>query len=100
MTTATTKKPARKPAAHAPKKPKAHPVAHAAHKENPAAEAKHIEKPAVQQEAPAPEAHTHKVAHGKNFYAVGRRKTAVAQVIITAGNGAIKIGRASCRERV
>jgi small subunit ribosomal protein S9 len=34
-----------------------------------------------------------KIPHGKHFYAVGRRKTSVAQVLLTAGNGEMKINQ-------
>ena len=34
-----------------------------------------------------------KVPHGKSFYAVGRRKTSVAQVLMTAGTGAITVNK-------
>ncbi|MEJ0021009.1 MAG: 30S ribosomal protein S9 [Candidatus Doudnabacteria bacterium] len=33
------------------------------------------------------------MAHGKSFYAVGRRKTAVAQALLSAGNGTITINQ-------
>lgn len=32
-----------------------------------------------------------KVAHGKNYYAVGRRKTAVAQILLSLGDGVITL---------
>jgi small subunit ribosomal protein S9 len=34
-----------------------------------------------------------KVAHGKNFYGVGRRKTAVAQILVSVGNGTITLNQ-------
>lgn len=34
-----------------------------------------------------------KIPHGKSYYAVGRRKTAVAQILMTAGNGTITINK-------
>ena len=34
------------------------------------------------------------------FYGTGRRKNSVARVRVYTGTGKIKIGRASCRERV
>ena len=75
--TATRKPTARKPRAH--KEPVAHKPA--------VAEVKH--------EAPAVEAKTAlvKIPHGKNFYAVGRRKTAVTQVLVSEGNGTITVNK-------
>lgn len=75
----TAKKPAKKPAAHA-KKPRVH--KEVVHK--PAAE----HKPEEEVKPVAP-----KVPHGKHYYALGRRKTAVAQAIIQAGNGTIAINQ-------
>ncbi len=84
----TRKKPAAKP--HAVKKPKAAAKPHVAkpveHK-HPVAE---VETPKAET-ATAP-AHI-KVPHGKSFYAVGRRKTAVTQVLVTAGTGTITINK-------
>jgi small subunit ribosomal protein S9 len=88
--TATTpaKKPARKPAAakpHAVRKPRA------VKEHAPAVE----HKPAVEHVAaaePTPVAVV-KVPHGKHFYAVGRRKTAVAQATLTAGDGTITVNQ-------
>jgi small subunit ribosomal protein S9 len=34
-----------------------------------------------------------KIPHGKSFYALGRRKTAVAQALLTQGDGEIKINQ-------
>ena len=34
-----------------------------------------------------------KVSHGKNYYAVGRRKTAVAQILLSSGNGTITLNQ-------
>src|SRR3989344_3874715 len=34
-----------------------------------------------------------KIAHGKTFYAVGRRKTAVSQAVLSAGNGTITLNK-------
>jgi small subunit ribosomal protein S9 len=101
MSEKTSEKAEKKPAA---KKPAAHKPATAAKKKVPAVpRAKKAEKPAA--EAVAPEV---KVEHAKleeqvvnpiiakdignqNFYAVGKRKTAVAQVIISSGNGKITV---------
>ncbi len=77
---AVTKKPARKPAA----KP------HVARKPRTVAHPKPVEAPvAMEQSKPAPA----KVPHGKSYYALGRRKTAVAQALLTPGNGEIKINQ-------
>src|SRR4051812_7268355 len=77
---AVAKEHAAKPAAHAPK----HEVKHG---EKPAVTA-HVEKvPAATEEVVS----AVKVPHGKHFYAVGRRKTAVAQAVISAGTGAVTI---------
>jgi small subunit ribosomal protein S9 len=73
------------PVVHKPRKPrvaKEHAVKHAEPKAAAVAEEIIISKPAVS-----------KVAHGKNYYAVGRRKTSVAQVLMTSGNGTITINR-------
>lgn len=100
MSEKTSDKPEKKPAA---KKPAAHKPAAAPKKKAPAVpKAKKADKPA---EAAAPEA---KIEHAKleeqvvnpviakdignqNFYAVGKRKTAVAQVIISSGTGKITV---------
>jgi small subunit ribosomal protein S9 len=55
-------------------------------------EVKHHEVKHTEPEA-APVAAAHKVPHGKNFYAVGRRKTSVAQVLVSVGNGTITINK-------
>lgn len=75
---------AKKPAAKKPAAPKAHPPAGG---EKPA----HVAKPAAPAEAPVK--HSAKVSHGKNFYAVGRRKTAVAQILLSGGEGVIEINK-------
>ncbi len=92
--TATTKKhtsekkpSAKKPAA--PRKPKAAAKPHAPKVEEVTApEIVHSEAPAEVAEVTLV-----KIPHGKSFYAVGRRKTAVAQVLVTAGDGAITINK-------
>jgi len=64
------------------------------HTEKPEA-AKEVE-PAVIESAPAEEAAkpvVSKVPHGKSFHAVGRRKTAVSQVLMTQGTGQITINQ-------
>ncbi len=73
----------------APKKPKvvAKPHAHEKVEHAPA----EVEKVAETVAATTP-VHP-KIAHGKNFYAVGRRKTSVAQVLLTAGTGEIMINK-------
>lgn len=87
----------RKPAA---KKPAAHKPAAAARKPRVAA----AHKPAVEHHAPKPEAVEHKEApahkpvvaktgHGHSFYAVGKRKTAVAQILLTEGNGTLTLNK-------
>lgn len=102
MSEKTSDKPEKKPAA---KKPAAHKPAAVAHKKKaPAApRAKKADKPVAEASEPAA-----KVEHvtleeqvvnpiiakdigNQNFYAVGKRKTAVAQVIISAGNGKITV---------
>lgn len=89
---AAAKAPADKPAHKkpvAPKKPKA--AVHHEPKVKPAAVVEPvavIEEAAVAPVKAAPKSH-----HGKSFYAVGRRKTAVAQVLMTEGNGAITINK-------
>ncbi len=91
MSATTTKKPAaKKPAAkpHAVKKPKAAVKPHA-HKVEEKAEIKHEAK--VETEHKVVE-HV-KIPHGKVFYAVGRRKTSVAQVQITGGDGKITVNQ-------
>jgi small subunit ribosomal protein S9 len=78
------KKPAAKP--HVVRKPR---VA----KEHPVSEVKHAEKPesVVEQVVAAP-VHA-KIPHGKHFYAVGRRKTSVAQVLVSLGTGVITVNK-------
>jgi small subunit ribosomal protein S9 len=90
--TTPTKKPAgRKPAAHKPTAPRKPRAVHAPAKEHAKpvpTEVKHVES------APAAEVQEIKaIPHGKHFYAVGRRKTAVTQVMVTAGNGTITINK-------
>ncbi len=88
MPTSTTKKPSVKPAAK-----KAAPKA-ATVKKPKAAAAKHIEAVIEHAEAPKPVQHTGAeltVAHGKYVYAVGRRKTSVANIRLFSGQGASKI---------
>ena len=71
-----TRKPAvKKPVAHKPAAKKPVHVEAA-----PVVETAVVEKPA-------------KIHHGKTFYAVGRRKTSVAQVLTSAGNGTITINQ-------
>jgi small subunit ribosomal protein S9 len=54
----------------------------------------HSHKPVEHKEALPVAAETHaKIPHGKNFHAVGRRKTAVTQVLVSAGNGTITINK-------
>jgi len=101
---AVPKKPAaKKPhvAKPAAKKPKAvakeHAVKHAhekVHHEKPAHEHKiaHVAAEVAKDEPVVAETHA-KIPHGKNFYAVGRRKTAVAQALMTSGNGTIMINQ-------
>jgi small subunit ribosomal protein S9 len=101
MSEKTSDKPEKKPAA---KKPAVHKPAAASKKKAPAApRAKKAEKPVAEAVEP-----TATVEHAKleeqvvnpiiakdignqNFYAVGKRKTAVAQVIISSGNGKITV---------
>src|SRR6185436_20099657 len=91
---AIAKKTVKKPAAA--KKPKA-PAAHkpAAHKPAVKHEGKHEVKAVEHKpEVTAEEKPHHKpVAHNKTFYAVGRRKTAVAQVLMSSGSGAITVNK-------
>ena len=101
---ATPKKPAaKKPHVAKPaaaKKPKA---AAKEHVVKPAHEKVHHEKPvhepkvahvAAEVTADEPVVVEHaKIPHGKHFYAVGRRKTAVAQALVTSGNGTIVINQ-------
>ena len=71
---------AKKPAARKP----------AAHKAEPKTEHKAVHKPAETTHA-APKV---KAAHpGKNFYAVGKRKTAVAQILMSEGDGNISVNK-------
>lgn len=77
-----------------PKKPvvrKPHAKAPVAHKPKPVVQAKVAEdnKTEVATENVA----VVKIPHGKNFYAVGRRKTAVAQALLSGGNGTITINQ-------
>jgi small subunit ribosomal protein S9 len=94
MTAETTKKTtakahAEKPAAAkkpaAPRKPR---VA----KTKEAAKPEVMEAPvaAVTEEVKAP-VEVHKITTGKNFYAVGRRKTATAQIMLISGNGTFTV---------
>ena len=83
----TPKKPAaKKPAAAKP---------HAAARKRPVKKADHAPKEAVHTETTPAAEHVRKPAikHAttQNFYAVGKRKTAVAQAIISSGNGTITI---------
>jgi small subunit ribosomal protein S9 len=82
----TTKKttPAKKPAARRPRTTKATPKAA---KAEPAA----VEAVAAVEAAPVKPAV--KPAHGKSFYAVGRRKTAVAQILMSSGNGTVTVNK-------
>ena len=69
----------KKPAVH-PRKPRAI--------KPPAVKPETVEKPAlIQEEKPV----AHKVVHSKHYYALGRRKTAVAQAQVSAGTGTIVI---------
>lgn len=74
----TTKKPAVKKAKATPKEVVVEPV---------------VETPEITQEAPKIEIPIFKPVAGKNFYAVGRRKTSVAQVIITGGKAEYAINK-------
>ena len=47
----------------------------------------------VHEEVTEPKPVVPKIPHGKHFYAVGRRKTSVSQVLVSAGNGEIKINK-------
>ena len=79
-------RPARKPAA-AGRKPRTATHRAPAHKPEPVHhEVKH-EEPKVEHAA------VPKIAHGKHFYAVGRRKTSVAQVLVSGGNGTITVNQ-------
>ncbi len=81
------KKTAKKPAAKKPAVKKKAPVVKA-----------HVEKPVHAEVAPVAAAaevkpqHA-KIPHGKHFYAVGRRKTAVAQILLSGGDGTITINK-------
>jgi len=72
---------------HAPAKP--HVAKKPAHK--------HVAKPehvvAEEKVEASPKPVVAKIPHGKNFYAVGRRKTSVSQVLLSAGTGEIKINQ-------
>jgi small subunit ribosomal protein S9 len=76
---------ARKPKAAAHHPPKAH------------HEAKPEEQPAVHtaehKEKPVAKTMVAKTGHGSSFYAVGKRKTAVAQILLTEGEGTIMINK-------
>lgn len=83
---------------HAARKPRAIKPHITKHSTEPKHEPKHIVETAVTSEEVKPA--VTKIAHppagragGKSFYAVGRRKTAVAQATITEGNGTITINR-------
>lgn len=79
------KTPTRKPVVRKPRAPRA--TTHRAPKPHaPKAE----EQVPVEQAVVKP---TLKPVHGKNFYAVGRRKTAVAQVLLSTGNGTITVNQ-------
>jgi len=75
------------------KKPVAKP--HAVKK--PHAPKEHVVKHAAKEEAMAVNVvpHVPKIPHGQHFYAVGRRKTAVAQAQISQGNGTITVNKLS-----
>src|SRR3989338_3251180 len=76
-------KPAKKPAVRKP----------AAHKPAAAKKPAHVEStPPVEPEEAVAEKPA-RVPHGKTFYAVGRRKTSVAQVLTQSGNGTITINQ-------
>jgi small subunit ribosomal protein S9 len=98
MTATTPKKPssasasagrpaARKPAAPKPaaKKPKAAVKPHASKVEAAAETAQLTETDAVKPMA--------KTGHGHSFYAVGKRKSAVAQILLTSGDGTITLNK-------
>ena len=81
-----------------PKKPVHKPVAKKpAAKAHAVAKKTHPAKEAIKSEAVVVEAEVKpvipKIPHGKNYYAVGRRKTAVAQILLSQGNGEIKINQ-------
>lgn len=75
-------KPAAKPHVDKPHVAKKHPIKH---------EVKQAVEPVVADVAVEEKPVVAKVPHGKSFYAVGRRKTAVAQILLTHGNGTITI---------
>jgi len=50
-------------------------------------------KPATEHASEETKPAAPKIAHGKNFYALGRRKTSVAQALISSGNGTITINQ-------
>ena len=79
------KKSVKKPATH-PRKPRVA-KAHAPKLPEPKAEKEEV---SVQLNAKPVVA---KIPHGKSFYAVGRRKTSVAQILLTQGNGTITINQ-------
>jgi len=80
------KKAAAKP--HVARKPKAAAKPHPPVKH----EVKHEVKPETKEVEQKPVV---KIPHGKNFYAVGRRKTSVSQALLSAGNGEFKINQLS-----
>jgi small subunit ribosomal protein S9 len=96
MTTTTKKsahadKPAKKLAAHKPA------AKHAAPKAHKAVEAKHehVEKVeiAAAKTEPKEVKSVVKMTHGQSFYAVGKRKSAVSQILMTSGSGEITINK-------
>lgn len=90
MPTPTKKPAAKKPAAKRPAKSAAHPRAAAhvpKHEPKPAADAV---IPVEHKEAVKPMV---KTGHGHSFYAVGKRKSSVAQILLTTGNGTITLNK-------
>jgi len=94
----TTKKaPGRKPGAKpaAPRKPRAaktaaHPRAATHVPKHTPAVAADVDQPVETKHAVKPIA---KTGHGHSFYAVGKRKTSVAQIMLTTGDGTITLNR-------
>jgi small subunit ribosomal protein S9 len=90
-----TDKPAK---AHAVKKPRAakapaHKPAHKVEKAEKTEKAeKRTDEAVIETEADAKPV-VAKIPHGKSFYSVGRRKTAVSQALLTAGNGTYTINK-------
>jgi small subunit ribosomal protein S9 len=86
----TTKKPAAKrtPRAAAPKKRAL--AKHAAPKAEKPVAAKEVKEAAAET---APVAKVKPSHPGKTFYAVGKRKTAVAQILLSEGNGTITVNK-------